>query len=225
MQDAILITGAFWLGVFHVVTGVDHLVAMAPSSITRTKVAIKNGFLWGVGHSSGLILLTIFTLLIKDFTKVDTFSNFAELLVGISLLIIGIFAIKNSFQLSIHSHSHKHKNGVSHHHLHFHSEEQKKHNKHSHALTGMGLLHGIAGGSHFFAVSPVLVLSPPKAIAYLISYLSGSLISMILFSCLISSSILISGKKFIKRLIIFAGGLSFSIGLFLVQKSAGLLLT
>ena len=59
MQDAILITGAFWLGVIHVVTGVDHLVAMAPSSITKTKVAIKNGFLWGVGHSSGLILSLI----------------------------------------------------------------------------------------------------------------------------------------------------------------------
>ena len=224
MQDLFIILGAFSLGIIHVVTGIDHLAAMAPSSITSTKLAIKNGFLWGLGHSLGLILLTILTFLIKDLAKVDSFSNFSEFLVGISLLIVGFFAIKNSFQLSIHSHSHKHKNGVAHQHVHFHNKKQKTHNKHSHALTGLGLLQGIAGGSHFITISPVLVLPTTQAIAYLFSYLIGSLISMIIFSYLVSYSLLISGQKYIKKLILFVGGLSFSIGMFLVQKTVPLLL-
>ena len=177
-----------------------------------------------MGHSSGVIFLAFLAIFIKDITPLSKFSNFAEFLVGISLLIVGFFAIRNSLHLNLHSHSHQH-NGVAHHHLHFHSEDQKKHNKHSHALTGLGLLHGLAGGSHFLAVLPALALPLPNAFAYLISYLSGSLASMVLFTCLISVTTLNAGQKFIRRLIAFAGGLSFSMGLFWVQKSTSLFLS
>ena len=95
----------------------------------------------------------------------------------------------------------------------------------SHALTGLGLLHGLAGGSHFLAVLPALALPLPNALAYLISYLSGSLVSMILFTCLISVTTLNAGQKFIRSFIAFAGGLSFSMGLFWVQKSTALFMT
>ena len=151
-------------------------------------------------------------------------SYIAEFLVGISLLIVGVFAIKNSFQLSIHSHSHKHENGIAHRHFHFHVKEQKNNNKHSHALTGLGLLHGIAGGSHFLAILPALALPLTSACFYLISYLIGSLISMNLFTCLISFTTFNASQKFIKRLIAFAGGLSFSMGLFWIQRSASIFL-
>jgi len=143
---------------------------------------------------------------------------------GISLLIVGVFAIKNSFQLSIHSHSHKHENGIAHRHFHFHVREQKNNNKHSHALTGLGLLHGLAGGSHFLAVLPALALPLTSACLYLISYLIGSLISMNLFTCLISFTTFKASQKFIKRLITVAGGLSFSLGLFWIQRSASVFL-
>ena len=216
MQQVLLVVSVFWFGIVHVFTGADHLVAMVPSSITKTKTAIRNGLSWGIGHSSGLILLTLLAFLIKDRARV--FSDFSELLVGISLLIVGVFAIKKALNLSIHSHSHKHKNGIAHEHLHFHSKKQKKHNKHSHALTFLGLFHGMAGGSHFVAAIGLSTLPLATAIICLISYLSGSLISMIFFSSLMSSSILISGQKFIKRLMILTGGLSFFIGITLIQQ-------
>ena len=221
-MQVVILTGII-AGFVHVVSGADHLIAMAPSSITSPKIAAKNSISWGLGHSSGVILLAFLAIFIKDVTPLYKFSNFAEFLVGISLLIVGVFAIKNSLYLKIHSHSHQH-NGVVHHHLHFHSEDQKNY-KHSHALTGLGLLHGIAGGSHFLAVLPALALPFPNAFAYLISYLSGSLVSMILFTSLISLTTLKAGQKFIRRLIAFAGGLSFSIGLFWVHKSTTLFLT
>ena len=218
-MQAVIFTGVA-AGFVHVMSGADHLIAMAPSAINSPKKALKNGFSWGLGHSSGVLLLAFLAIFIKDITPLNKFSNIAEFLVGISLLIVGVIAIKNSFQLSMHSHSHKHENGFAHRHYHFHTKEQKNNNKHSHALTGLGLLHGIAGGSHFLAVLPALALPVISACLYLISYLIGSLISMNLFTCFISFTALNVGQKFIKRLICVAGGLSFSMGLFWIQKSA-----
>jgi len=222
-MQIVILTGIL-AGFVHVISGADHLIAMAPSAINNPKIALKNSFSWGLGHSFGLVLLAVLAIFIKDITPLKNFSNIAEFLVGISLLLVGVFAIKNSFKLSLHSHSHNHENGVAHYHYHFHSKVQKNNNKHSHALTGLGLLHGIAGGSHFLAVLPALALPFISAGVYLISYLIGSLISMNLFTFLISLTILNAGHKFIKRLIAFAGGLSFSMGLFWVQKSAILFL-
>ena len=218
-MQAVILTGVL-AGFVHVISGADHLIAMAPSAINSPQKALKNSFSWGLGHSSGVLLLAFLAIFIKDITPLNKFSNIAEFLVGISLLIVGIVAIKNSLQLRMHSHSHKHENGFAHRHYHFHSKEQRNNNKHSHALTGLGLLHGLAGGSHFLAVLPALALPLISACFYLISYLIGSLISMNLFTCLISFTTLNVGQKFIKRLIFVAGGLSFSIGLFWIQRSA-----
>ena len=218
-MQAVILTGVL-AGFIHVISGADHLIAMAPSAINSPKKALKNGLSWGVGHSSGVLLLAFLAIFIKDITPLNKFSNIAEFLVGISLLIVGVIAIKNAFQLKMHAHSHKHDNGFAHSHYHFHTKEQKNYNKHSHALTGLGLLHGIAGGSHFLAVLPALALPIISACFYLISYLFGSLISMNLFTFLISFTTLKVGQKFIKKLIFFAGGISFSMGLFWIQRSA-----
>ena len=223
-MQAVILTGTI-TGFVHVVSGADHLISMAPAAINNPQKALKNSFSWGLGHSSGVLLLVLLAIFIKDITPLNKFSSIAEFLVGISLLIVGVFAIKNSFKLSLHSHSHKHENGISHRHLHFHVKEQKNNDKHSHALTGLGLLHGLAGGSHFLAVLPALALPLTSACFYLISYLIGSLISMNLFTCLISFMTFNSSQKFIKRLIAFAGGLSFSMGLFWIQRSASIFLS
>ena len=222
-MQVVILTGIL-AGFIHVVSGADHLIAMAPSAITNPKIALKNSISWGLGHSSGMIVLAVLALFIKDITPLDKFSNFAEFLVGISLLIVGVIAIKSSLQLNVHSHSHRH-DGVAHHHFHFHTKAQKKHNKHFHPITGLGLLHGLAGGSHFLAILPALALPISNAFVYLISYLIGSLVSMILFTCLISITTFKAGQKSIRRLIAFAGGLSFSMGLFWVEKSTALFLT
>jgi len=221
-MQAVILTGIV-AGFVHVVSGADHLIAMAPAAINNPQKALKNSFSWGLGHSSGVLFLAFLAIFIKDITPLNKFSNIAEFLVGISLLTVGVFALKNSFQLSIHSHSHKHENGIAHRHFHFHVKEQKN-NKHSHALTGLGLLHGIAGGSHFLAVLPALALPLTNACIYLISYLIGSFISMNLFTCLISFTTFNASQKFIKRLIAVAGGLSFSLGLFWIQRSASVIL-
>ena len=208
-----------YAGIFHVLTGADHLVAMAPSSVTRPNKALRNGLSWGLGHSSGVILLSILVIYIRDIIPLDRFSSFAEFLVGISLLVIAVIAIKNSTNLGIHSHVHEHNNGISHKHLHYHKNKDL-HNNNSHALTGLGLLHGIAGGSHLIPL--IFVMTIPNiqgAMLFLFSYLLGSLAVMSLFTYLISISTLKMGQNYIKSLIAFAGGISFSVGLFCIQNS------
>ncbi len=211
-------------GIIHVVSGADHLVAMAPSSITTPKSALKNGVSWGIGHSSGIIILAILAILIRDIIPLERFSSFAEFFVGISLLIIGVIAIRNSRNFGIHSHQHEHNNGVSHKHYHYH-QNKNLHNKNAHALTGLGLLHGIAGGSHL--VPLIFVITIPDiqgAILYLFSYLIGSLIIMSLFTYLISISTLKFGRSQLKSLIALAGGMSFFVGIFWIQKSTFIVL-
>ena len=173
-------------GIIHVVSGADHLVAMAPSSITNPRSALKNGLSWGVGHSSGIIILSILAIFIRD---------------------------------RIHSHQHEHNNGISHKHYHYH-QNKSLHNKNAHALTGLGLLHGIAGGSHLVPLLFVITIPDLQgARLYLFAYLMGSLVIMSFFTYLISISTLKFSNNQLKSLIAFAGGISFSVGLFWIQKS------
>ena len=100
-----IITG-FVAGAIHVVGGADHLVAVAPSILQQPRMALKNGLLWGLGHSTGVVLLSIITILIKDFAKIEQVSNFAELSVGIFLLVVGFLTMKTALGLNTVSYTH-----------------------------------------------------------------------------------------------------------------------
>ena len=60
-MQAVVFTGIV-AGFVHVVTGVDHLIAMAPAAINNPQKALKNSFSWGLGHSSGAVSYTHLTL-------------------------------------------------------------------------------------------------------------------------------------------------------------------
>ena len=53
-MQAVILTGIF-AGFVHVVSGADHLIAMAPAAINNPQKALKNSFSWGLGHSSGVL--------------------------------------------------------------------------------------------------------------------------------------------------------------------------
>ena len=52
-----ILTG-FTAGAIHVLGGADHLIAIAPSALNQPKMALKNGLSWGIGHSTGVLLLS-----------------------------------------------------------------------------------------------------------------------------------------------------------------------
>ncbi len=213
-----IVTG-FVAGVLHVVGGADHLVAMAPNGLSKPRAALRDGLAWGLGHSTGVLALSTFAILAKDFVHVEFMSSLAEFTVGIALLLVGALAIRTSLGSQIHSHKHIHRDGHAHEHVHFHFRGRHQHGRHPHAATSLGILHGFAGASHLLVVIPALALPPIGATVYLLSYLVGSIVAMggALFA--ISLATLHAGRTILPILFGFAGGLSIVTGVFWLQKT------
>ena len=161
-------------GAVHVVGGPDHLLAIAPTAFRNPQRVFRSGLAWGIGHSTGVLVLSAFAVFLKDLVHIQRMSSFAEFAVGIVLLVCGALAIKTSLGLNIHTHHHHH-HGTSHkhEHIHIHLRGHRIHTRHSHALTSLGILHGLAGASHLLAVIPALALPPIGAVIYMCSYLLG----------------------------------------------------
>ena len=214
-----VLTG-FAAGALHVVSGADHMVAMAPSAIREPRVALKDGLAWGVGHSAGVLILSILGILAKDLINIEMMSSYAEFLVGISLLVVGALAIRTSLRVNIHMHQHMHGEETPHKHFHFHSIGNKLHGSHTHAATGLGVLHGFAGASHLVAIIPALALPFVGALAYLFAYLLGSVFAMGCVVLGISFAANKANKMFYPFLMRSIGGLSIAIGIFWLQKTS-----
>ena len=210
----------FAAGAIHVVSGADHMVAMAPSAIRKPRVALINGLAWGIGHSAGVLILSIMGILAKDLINIELMSSYAEFLVGISLLIVGLLAIRTSLRVNIHMHQHMHGKENTHNHFHFHSLGKKIHKSHTHAATGLGVLHGFAGASHLVAILPALALPFWGAIAYLFAYLIGSVFAMGCVVLGISFAANQANKMFYPFLMRSIGALSIVTGIFWLQKTS-----
>ncbi len=211
-------------GAIHVVGGVDHLVAMAPVALRQPKLALRNGLAWGFGHSTGVLLLSLLAILAKDLVHIQRMSSFAEFVVGIALLVVGVLAIRTALGLNIHAHKHDHGDGPAHDHLHLHFRGRQKHARHHHAAMSVGVLHGLAGASHFLAVIPALALPPVDGLIYMTSYLLGSIATMGAFLMAISIATMKAGYRAFPLIVGFAGGLSVVTGLFWLQKTSELII-
>ena len=207
-------------GAIHVVGGADHLIAMSPVAIKSPRLALKEGLAWGLGHSMGVLLLSSVAIWVKDFADIQKMSFFAELIVGLALVLIGLTAIKKALGLNIHQHQHQHGDGSSHAHIHVHFRGTDKHLRHNHAVAGLGILHGLAGAGHLLAVLPALALPPLDAIAYLAAYLIGSVFAMTGFVIALSFATSRVARKALPMFLGFTGGLSIVTGIFWINKTA-----
>ena len=103
---------------------------------------------------------------------------------------IGLWALRKA--LRVHAHEHEH-DGERHLHMHAHPqhighEQLQAHHHHTHAAFGIGVLHGLAGSSHFLGVLPILAFpTHAGAIAYLTAFGVGTVASMAAFSWVIGS--------------------------------------
>ena len=203
------------------VGGADHLVAMAPFSVRHPLVALRDGLAWGAGHSAGVIVLALIAIGFKDLVHVETVSTWAEVLVGVALLVVGALAVRSAFGLKLHTHEHNHDDHSGHRHLHLHVHGKSGHHRrHVHAASWVGLLHGLAGASHLLAVIPALALPPHGAVIYLLAYLSGSIGAMLLVMAMVSLLTLGSGQRMLPLLVGLMGGLSIVTGVIWLQKTS-----
>jgi ABC-type nickel/cobalt efflux system permease component RcnA len=139
-----------------------------------TIISSLRGALWGMGHTSSIILIG---LLIAGLSLniPDDFFISAEVLVGLMLITLAIFTFTNkSIFKQKHVHPHTHSDGISHTHSHEHNENHK----HGHKAYLIGCVHGIAGSGSLVALFASTMNGFDMMIYFLILFGIGSIIGM-----------------------------------------------
>jgi hypothetical protein len=181
-----LMTGAA-AGFFHVLSGPDHLAAVAPMAVADRERGWLAGWTWGIGHASGVVVVAALAVLLRTMLPpIDTISAWSERLVGAALIGIGLWALRRSTRMGRAAHAH---GAVTHEHLHVQSGPAwVRRMGHAHASFVMGVLHGIAGSSHFFGVLPALALpSLAASLTYIAAFGVGTVMAMTAFAAVIGA--------------------------------------
>jgi hypothetical protein len=179
------ITGAL-AGFFHVLAGPDHLAAVAPLAIDGRRRGWIAGWTWGVGHASGVVIVALLAVLLRDaLPSTELISGWSERLVGAALIIVGVWALRRSTRLGPAPHVH---GPVQHDHLHVQSGPRWiRRMGHPHASFCLGVLHGVAGSSHFLGVVPALALpTRAAAVTYIAAFGVGTVVAMTIFAAVLS---------------------------------------
>ena len=181
-------------GAIHVVSGPDHLAAVAPFAAESRRKAWEVGLRWGVGHAGGVMFIGLLSLLVRDWLPLAAISAWSERLVGVVLIGIGLWGVRRALSGRVHTHKHEH-DGQPHVHIHTHdgatahTHEQAVEHRHTHTAFAVGTLHGVAGSSHFLGVLPALAFPTlTEAVWYLSAYGAGTVAAMVVFSSLVGWS-------------------------------------
>lgn len=173
-------------GFVHVLSGPDHLAAVAPLAVKAHRSAWRSGLRWGLGHSAGVAVVGLLALAFRKVLPLEALSGWSERLVGVLLLGVGVWALRQALRVQVHLHAHVH-DGEPHDHLHFHAARHGHSpeagpvsaHQHGHAAFGIGTLHGLAGSSHFLGILPTLgFVHLTDSLAYLFAFAAGTVVAM-----------------------------------------------
>jgi hypothetical protein len=158
-------------GLVHVLSGPDHLAAIAPYAVADRARSWRTGVRWGLGHSAGVLAVGLLMLVARHAVPIEALSAHGELGVGFALVGIGAWGVRAALRGPGHSHRHDH---------------SRQRHDHGHAALAVGTLHGLAGSSHLLGILPALALpSDAAASAYLLCFATGSVAAMGTFaSCI-----------------------------------------
>ncbi len=207
-------------GSAHVLTGPDHLAAVAPLAVARPRAAAAVGARWGLGHGLGVAILGAVGLAFRHAVDLDAWSAFAEATVGFLLIAIGVWAWRRAARVVVHAHPHAGGDAAEPHtHLHAHigldaaaHDHPDPHREHTHAPLWIGALHGAAGAGHLFGVLPALALPPVDAALYLGAYLIAAIASMSAFAALLGVVARRSGPHLLGGLLRATSAVSIAVG-------------
>ena len=90
----------FFAGCLHTLSGPDHLAALAPLSVGRSRLeSAAVGALWGCGHDAGQVIFGLLFLLLKDRLHIEVIRTWGTRVVGFTLLVIGAMGIKEASEV------------------------------------------------------------------------------------------------------------------------------
>lgn len=181
-------------GLIHVLSGPDHLTAVAPLAVSDGKRGWFAGWMWGIGHSTGVVCVAVLAVLLRDWLPpIEVLSQWSERVVGGALIAVGLWALRGSTALKDGAHRH---GQMAHGHLHVQRGPRWLRSLgHAHASFYLGILHGVAGSSHFFGVLPALALpSRAAGLTYIMSFGIGTVAAMTLFAAIVGLAGARSGR-------------------------------
>ncbi|RZS24581.1 hypothetical protein BHM03_00057667 [Ensete ventricosum] len=90
----------FLAGCLHTLSGPDHLAALAPLSIGRTRIeSAVVGALWGCGHDTGQVVFGLLFLALKDRLHIEVIRTWGTRVVGFTLLVIGAIGFREASEV------------------------------------------------------------------------------------------------------------------------------
>ncbi|WP_189350349.1 MULTISPECIES: High-affinity nickel transporter [unclassified Mesorhizobium] len=159
----LVVLAALLAGFLHVLSGPDHMAAIAPYAIQGKARAWRTGVRWGFGHSAGVLGVGLLLLTLRDRIGIEALSSWGERGVGLMLIAIGLWGLRKAIDVR--------RAKIDH--------ENHKHSVHGHIAFGVGTIHGLAGSSHLLGIVPALLLpSATAAAAYLIFFGVGTIAAM-----------------------------------------------
>lgn len=138
-------------GLIHVLSGPDHLASVAPLAAEQRRRSWVSGFVWGVGHTSGVWVVALGGLLFKEALPWQRLATMSATWAGVFLVAIGLWGLWRVLRPGA---SRLHREGAF-----------------ARGACILGILHGLAGASHYVGIAPALAFATSgDAFGYLCGY-------------------------------------------------------
>ncbi|HZG53657.1 MAG TPA: hypothetical protein VEZ40_16130 [Pyrinomonadaceae bacterium] len=188
-------------------TEADHIVAVTTIVSEQRNLlrAALVGALWGAGHTISLIAVGIVVLALRVAIP-ELVADWLEFGVALMIIGLGLSALVRVLRrrADVHVHEHVH-DDQPHAHIHFH-EEGTEHTgsvpSHTHAVTRVGFkpllvgaMHGLAGSAALTLLVLTQIASPLVGLLYLAVFGLGSIVGMLLMSCLVGLPFVLGARK------------------------------
>lgn len=186
-----LATG-FMLGMQHSLEP-DHVAAVS-TIVSENKNLRKSaliGAVWGLGHTTTLLVVGVIVLLLK--LSIPTIvSKFFEFIVGGVLVYLGVVLLRNVITNKVHIHKHQH-HGLEH--THFHSHKSGSGHRHLHKPFMVGLVHGLAGSAGVMLLIMASMTSVVEGLLFALFFGFGSVLGMAATGAVISLPFLFTARQ------------------------------
>ncbi|KAI8554041.1 hypothetical protein RHMOL_Rhmol05G0066700 [Rhododendron molle] len=179
----------FFAGCLHTLSGPDHLAALAPLSIGRTRLeSAAVGALWGCGHDAGQVIFGLLFLLLKDRLHIEIIRTWGTRVVGFTLLVIGAMGIKEASEVPAPCVALE--NGecdVSDYETLDNPNTEKKKKKIGFATFATGIVHGLQPDALMMVLPALALPSRLAGAAFLGMFLVGTVVAMGSYTVFIGS--------------------------------------
>jgi sulfite exporter TauE/SafE len=140
----------------------------------RLAKSLLTGSIWGLGHTATLLVAGTFVILLRVRLP-GTLSTVFEMIVGLMLIVLGFWVLRDMKSQKLHFHSHTHDGKV---HAHLHSHRASLSHEHVHLPFFVGIIHGLAGSGALIVLVMSTMSDLASGLLFVASFGTGLIVSM-----------------------------------------------